>query len=119
MASASTNKKVGVKGKTYGSQARAIIANVLEFMKEEAKEGSFLLAKMYTDEFEKEAEDVASDVIPGFSTPGKSRKRKCPKRTLCESEMESIPAVIHNYYIIERKQPTLKGSVFAVENHSR
>ncbi|RZB39639.1 hypothetical protein BDFB_010280, partial [Asbolus verrucosus] len=57
----------------------------------------------------KEAEDVASGVIPGFSTPGKSRKRKCPKRTLCEGEMDSICAVIYNYYIIEKRQRTLKG----------
>ncbi|RZC39454.1 hypothetical protein BDFB_012630 [Asbolus verrucosus] len=78
-------------------------------MKEEAKEGcplipltnfkTRLLAGTQIGEnvyrrICKEAEDVASGVIPGFSTPDKSRKRKYQKKILCVGEMKSIRAII-------------------------
>jgi hypothetical protein len=56
-----------------------------------------------------EASDVASGAVPCFSTPGKNRKRGCPKSKLCDGEIETIRSIIHNFYIIEKKQPTLKG----------
>jgi hypothetical protein len=59
----------------------------------------------------KEASDVASGAVPCFSTPGKNRKRDCPKSKLCDGEIETIRSIISNFYIIEKKQPTLERFV--------
>jgi hypothetical protein len=57
----------------------------------------------------KEASDVASGAVPCFSTPGKNRKRDCPKSKLCDGEIETIRSIIHNFYIIEKSSQRWKG----------
>lgn len=120
-----TKKSVGVKGKILRSQAREIIANVLQFMREEAEHGlkiplanfkkRLLEATKISDKcyrkIQKEAEDVQTGAAPSFSTPRKNRPRSSPKSSLSEGEMEAIRSIIHNYSIIEKRQPSLKGKV--------
>lgn len=120
----SCTRKVGIKGKVIHSQGREIIANVLSFFKEEAAKGSPVIplanfrerliaaTKISANTYRsivKESADIASGAATAFSTPGKNRQRKCPKSTLCNGEIETIRSIVHNFSIIEKRQPTLKG----------
>lgn len=124
MAEPSPSKKIGVKGKIIHSQAREIIANVLKFMKEEAVNNTptiplknfkerLLAATGISDttyrRIVKEAEDVHSGRVTSFSSPGKTRTRPSPKSTLRIEDKESIRSIVHNFYIHEKRRPTLKG----------
>ncbi|KAK9679633.1 hypothetical protein QE152_g39845 [Popillia japonica] len=117
----STSTKIG-KGRILHSQAREIIANVLQFMKDEAankcctipitnfKErliaATKTMERTYRD-IVKEA-DVRLRAASGFSSR-KKRKRPSPKSLMAERETEVIRTIVHNFYITEKRRPTLKG----------
>ncbi|KAK9709442.1 hypothetical protein QE152_g26600 [Popillia japonica] len=123
----STSTKIG-KGRILHSQAREIIANVLQFIKDEAakrkvqkcctipitnfKERLIAATKIaertYRDII-KEADDVRSGAASGFSSPSKKRKRPSPKSSMPERETEVIRTIVHNFYVTEKRRPTLKG----------
>jgi hypothetical protein len=79
----SSFKKLGIKGKVIHSQGREIISNILNFMKEEAANGTIIIplanfkarliaARKISESsyrrIAKDAADVASDAVPCFST---------------------------------------------------
>lgn len=115
---------VGVPGKVLHSQAREIVANVLLFMQEEAKDGikiplanykERLLAATKIGEFsykkvKKEAKEISLGIKSKFSSPKKNPNRPAPKRDLREGELESIRSIIYDFYIIEKRQPALQSN---------
>lgn len=122
---ASSSKKVGVKGKVIHSQGREIIANVLKFMKEEAENKHPIIPLTNYKErlmravgisdvtyrsIAKEAEDVNSGKVASFGTPHKTRPRKSTKSTLRPEDTDTIRSIIHNFYIHEKRRPSLKGN---------
>ncbi|KAI4462140.1 zinc finger protein [Holotrichia oblita] len=123
-ATLSTPKKVGVKGKIIHSQGREIIANVLKFMKEEAGNNTptielshykerLLAATGISDStyrsIVKEVGDIDAGGVTSFSSPGKKRSRPSPKSTLRTEEKQTIRTIVHNFYIHERRRPTIRG----------
>jgi hypothetical protein len=79
----SSSKKLGIKGKVIHSQGREMISNILNFMKEEAANGTTIIplanfkarlivaTKISESSYRriaKEAADVASGAVPCFST---------------------------------------------------
>lgn len=114
---------IGVRGKLLGSQAREIIANIIHFMKAEAENGALIpltnfrervLAATKVSESSykrilKESNTIHSGASTSFSSPRKQRSRRSTKSTLPVGEIETIRSIIHNYHIIEKRRPTLKG----------
>lgn len=120
------NKSTGIQGKVLHSQSRELIANVMQFMREEADQGLKIPLKNFKErvlaatkisdksyrKICKEAKEVASSSSSQplcFSTPRKNRTRSSRKSTLLVGEMQTIRTIIHDYAIIEKKHPTLKG----------
>lgn len=115
---------IGIKGKVLRSQARELIANVMQFMQEEAEQGLKIPLKNFKERIlaatkisessyrriQKEAKDIESGKSLTFSSPRKKRPRSSPKKNMLEGEIETIRSIIHNYSILEKKQPTLKGT---------
>jgi hypothetical protein len=79
----SSSKKLGIKGKVIHSRGREITSNILNFMKEEAANGTTIIplanfkarliaaTKISESSYRriaKEAADVASGAVPCFST---------------------------------------------------
>lgn len=122
---ASAKKTVGIKGKVIHSQAREIISNVLQFMKDEAENGGTptipltnfkqrLIAATKISEstykrISKERKSVHSRASSSFSTPHKDRPRQCTKSNLSEGEIQNIRSIIHDFYITQKRRPTLQG----------
>ncbi|KAK9679632.1 hypothetical protein QE152_g39845 [Popillia japonica] len=52
--------------------------------------------------------DVRLRAASGFSSR-KKRKRPSPKSLMAERETEVIRTIVHNFYITEKRRPTLKG----------
>lgn len=115
---------IGIKGKVIHSQAREIIANVLHFMRQEAenqgpivplanfKERLLAATKISKTAYRsivKESKKVQSGESTSFSTPRKNRSRISPKSSIWEGDKEAIRTIIHNFFIIEKRKPTLKG----------
>lgn len=115
---------VGIKGKIIHSQGREIISNVLEFMKQEANNGvptipltnfkeRLLAATKISDNtyrrIIKETQQIETGASTSFSSPRKQRPRTCLKRTVCDGELAVIRSIIHNFYITDKRRPTLKG----------
>ncbi|KAK9685568.1 hypothetical protein QE152_g37937 [Popillia japonica] len=57
----------------------------------------------------KEADDVRLGAASGFSSPSKKRKRPSPKISIPERETEVIRTIVYNFYVTEKRSPTLKG----------
>ncbi|KAK9703799.1 hypothetical protein QE152_g29091 [Popillia japonica] len=121
----STSTKIG-KGRILHSQAREIIANVLQFMKDEAANkcctipitnfkdrliAATKIGERTSRNIVKEADDVRSAAASGFSSPSKKRKRPNPKISMHERETEVIRTIVHNFYVTEKRSPTLKDTV--------
>lgn len=122
MASSSTTK-IG-KGHIIHSQAREILANVMQFMKEEATNNAcgiplahfkerFLAATKVSEKtyrsVVKQMKDVSSGAVTSFSSPHKKRNKPSPKSTLMEWQTQIVRTFVHNFYLTERRRPTLKG----------
>ncbi|KAI4455527.1 hypothetical protein MML48_9g00004443 [Holotrichia oblita] len=117
----STSTKVG-KRRILRSQARDIIANVLQFMKEEAANKSCtmpitnfkerliaatkIVERTYRD-IAREADDVRLGAASGLSSPSKKRKRPSPKTTITERETGITGTIVHNFYVTEKGNPHL------------
>lgn len=121
----STKKSIGIKGKVIHSQAREVIASVLQFMKEEAEHGlkipltnfkERLIAATNISEstyrkIKTEADNILTGKTTSFTSPRKSRPRSNPKSDLNEGQIEAVRSIIHNFYIMEKRRPTLKGEL--------
>lgn len=115
-------KKIGISGKIIHSQAREVIANVLEFMKKEASgEIAIPVANfkqrliMATGISEKTYRNICKESIkvqtqPSgfFPSPIKTKEKKSFPDSYREGQLASIRDVIYNYYIIEKRRPSLK-----------
>lgn len=113
---------LGIKGKVLHSQTREAIANVLDFMKEEAENGitiplanfkERLLAATKIGDYSyrkivRESALLKTGQQQTFSSPGKKRNGTSPKSDLCEGQLEVIRGIIHDYPVIEKKFPSLK-----------
>ncbi|KAI4458687.1 hypothetical protein MML48_7g00020789 [Holotrichia oblita] len=130
-ASLSTPKKVGVKGKIIHSQGREIIANVLKFMKEEAGNNTptielshykerLLAATGISDStyrsIVKEVGGIDAGGVTSFSSTGKKQSRPSPKSTLRTEEKQTIRTIVHNFYIHDRRRPTIRGGLATLSN---
>lgn len=119
----SSSTKIG-KGHIIHSQAREILANVMQFMKEEATNNScgipltnfkerFLAATKVSEKtyrsVAKEMQDVSTGASISFSSPSKKRSKSSPKSTLMEWQTQIIRTFVHNFYLTEQRRPTLKG----------
>ena len=60
---------------------------------------------------QKEAQEIEEGTATGFLSPRKKINRSKPKSDLPQGEIEAIRSVIHNYCIIEKRQPTLGGNI--------
>lgn len=122
MASSSTTN-IG-KGHIIHSQGREILANVMQFMKEEAANNAcgipltnfkerFLAATKVSEKtyrsVVKEMKDISTGASTSFSSPPKKRNKPSPKSTLMEWQTEIIRTFVHNFYLTEHRRPTLKG----------
>ena len=113
----SVAKSIGIRGKAIHSQAREVIANVLQFMKEEAEHGlkiplanfrERLLAATKISEgtyrkIKSEADGVQTGKTASFTSPKKNRLRAKPKSDLNEGQIEAVRSIIHNFYIMEKQ----------------
>lgn len=121
---ASLSRKIGIKGKVIHSQGREIIANIIKFMKQEAEHDAPIIplanfkqrviaaTKISVSSYRrilKESADIDSGAVASFSTPHKMRPRKSPKASLHSGEIETIRTIVHEFYIMEKRRPTLKG----------
>ncbi|KAK4886753.1 hypothetical protein RN001_003024 [Aquatica leii] len=120
----SSSKKVGVRGKIIHSQGREIIANVLKFFKQEAENGvtipltnfkQRLLAATKISEISyrrisKESDSIERGETSSFSSPRKERPKRCTKKDVLPAEKQIIRNIIHNFYLTERRRPTLRGT---------
>ncbi|KAI4467008.1 hypothetical protein MML48_2g00016091 [Holotrichia oblita] len=57
----------------------------------------------------KEVGDIDAGGVTSFSSPGKKRSRPSPKSTLRTEEKQTIRTIVHNFYIHERRRPTIRG----------
>jgi len=57
----------------------------------------------------KEGENVETGVAMAFSTPRKLRTKVCTKSILDNFDEAVLRRIVHNFYLIETQQPTLKA----------
>jgi len=57
----------------------------------------------------KEGENVETGVAMAFSTPRKIRTKVCTKSILDNFDEAVLERIIHNFYLTEKQQPTLKA----------
>jgi hypothetical protein len=106
------------------SQAREIVANVVDFMKKEAEHfrrrnepliplknfrerimvATGITKRMYTS-ISKESTNVAFDASTSFSALIKKRQRK--KYELVEGEKHAIRTIVNEFHITEKRMPTI------------
>lgn len=121
-----------MKGKIIHSQAREYLANILEFMKVEAKNGvpsiplsnfkaRFITATKVSEKtyrvITKEMNNIKTGASTSFSTPYKDRPRESPKSSLPGEELAIIRNIIHSFYLTEKKRPALKEIMHKVQEH--
>lgn len=122
---ADIRSKVGVGGKVLNSQSREIVSNVFKFMKEESVSGTPKIPlKKARDRtaaatgvsirsvsrINKELHSlrVSEDKPKSFLTPNKSRKRQKPITDLDQFDECVVRRVVYEFYITEKRVPTLK-----------
>lgn len=115
-------QKVGVQGQVIHAQGREIIANVISFMEKEAR-GEIIIpmenvkqrallatgisrSTYYKIKNEKRKIDEGSS--SSFTTPGEKRFKESTKLNVYELHGCAIRRLLYNYYIVERKTPTIK-----------
>lgn len=124
---ATPKKKIGVRGVGVSSQARELIANVIEFIKREAEEvkqtGSTIIPlskfkerilaatkiseKVYRSVVN-EKNSIEAGTSSRFTSPKKQRQKLSPKQTLPVGEEEEIRRIIYDYALIHKRRPSLK-----------
>jgi len=57
----------------------------------------------------KEGENVEIGVTMAFSTPRKLRPKVCTKSIIDNFDEAVFRRIVHNFYLIEKQQPTLKA----------
>lgn len=57
----------------------------------------------------KEAHSVEEGTSASFSSPRKNRPKKCTKSNLPVYEEAEIRRLVNNFYIYEKRRPTIKG----------
>lgn len=121
----------GKKGQIVHSQAREIIANVINFMKMEANNfqcnrepiikvtnvkqrvmaATGISEKLYKT-IMKESKEVDSGTSTSFSTPRKKKQCRRKKYELVEGEKHAIRTIIREFHLTEKKFPTVKGKQY-------
>ena len=105
------------------SGEREIVYNVYKFMKTESEVGIAIpLSKLQKRVIEatrisrrtlcrvlKEGENVETGVTMAFSTPRKLRPKVCTKSILDNFDEAVLRRIVHNFYLTEKQQPTLKA----------
>ena len=126
IATMSAKKSIGIRGKPLRSQTREVIANVLEFMQAEAQSGVQIPLANYKQRLltatgigKTSYEKIHSDLrkrqtgsTTAFISPKKPKNRPAPKTDLDKGEIETIRTIIHDFALIKKRQPTLRGNFF-------
>ena len=113
----------GRKKRVKRSGEREIVYNVYKFMKTESEVGIAIpLSKVQKRVVEatrisrrtlcrvlKEGENVETGVTMAFSTPRKLRPKVCTKSILDNFDEAVLRRIVHNFYLTEKQQPTLKA----------
>lgn len=101
-----------------------LIYKVLTFLKREAEEGEPVIPLLNYKErliaatgisestykrILKEGQTVEAAEKPSFSTPHKKRPRISSKSAIPEHEEEEVRRIVNNFYLIEKRRPTLNG----------
>lgn len=125
-----TKKLLGKKGQVIHSQGREMIHNVAKFMKQETAANAPIIPLSHTRErvlavtgiskstytrVIRESRNIEAGEGTSFSTPHKQRVRKSPKSDLPAHEMEEVRRIVNNFYIMEKRRPTLKGILLKLE----
>jgi hypothetical protein len=117
----------GKQGLMLHSQAREIVANVIDFMKKEAEHfgrrneplipmknfrerimvATGISRQIYAS-VTKESRSVSSSATTSFSTPRKKRQRR-RKYELVEGEKHAIRTIVNEFHITEKRMPTING----------
>lgn len=80
------------------------LSNFKERILAATKIGEFTYRKVTS-----EMKDISQGKATKFSSPKKNTRRPNPKSNLYQGELEQIKSIIHNFYIIKKRVPTLKG----------
>lgn len=114
----------GRKGKIIHSQARETVYQVLNFFKAEAENGEPIIpVKNYKERtlaatkisektyksVLKDGKDIEMGHATKFSSPNKKRNRPNPISTLAVGSDSFLRRIVHNFYLVEKQHPTLKG----------
>ncbi|KAF5296771.1 hypothetical protein FQA39_LY12289 [Lamprigera yunnana] len=124
---------IAIKGKIIHSQARNIIANVIQFMRQESESGGPLIpltnfrervfaatktSKYSYERIVNEAKEVESGASTSFSSLPKNRPKTTPKSALSFGDKEVIRSTIHNFYITEKRRLTLQAIFQKINDRS-
>ncbi|CAH1957167.1 unnamed protein product [Acanthoscelides obtectus] len=117
-------KKLG-RGRVLHSQSCEIVNNIIQFMKKEAEEGISIPLTYYRDRvlaatgvskntYQRICKESKKKDLQGPSTSFQiPKKRKNMKKWKLNSftphQIKSIREIIYNFYMMEKKLPTIKG----------
>jgi hypothetical protein len=110
IATGKSGKTVGIKGKIIRSQAREIIASVLELLKKKQhmavsqfRKKRLLAATKISDKTYRQVTKEIAEIEYGekfaFSSPPKKRTCFKPKSGLVQGEIETIRSIIHDFFL--------------------
>jgi len=113
----------GRKKRIKRSGEREIVYNLYKFMKTESEVGIAIpLSKVQKRVVEatrisrrtlcrvlKESENVETGVTMAFSNPRKLRPKVCTKSILDNFDEAVLRRIVHNFYLTEKRRPTLKA----------
>jgi hypothetical protein len=68
-----------------------------------------LAEELYVCRLLKEGKNVETGVTMAFSTPRKLRPKVCTKSILDNFDEAVLIRIVHNFYLTEKQQPTLKA----------
>lgn len=109
--------------KVLSSQTREVVANVIFFMQREAEDNKLLKDFKKVQErvamatgvslstirrISSEMKSVEESASASFSTPNKKRQRTVSKSQLDEADKGILRRFIINFYVTEKKIPTLR-----------
>lgn len=113
-----------LKNKKLHAQTKEVISNVLNFMQEEASNGHFIIpvekcqkrTAMATGtsistvkRVKQEQLNIESGASTSFVTSDQTRNKKSSKTELDEFDQALVRRIIHNFYIDEKRSPTING----------